>query len=66
MAVLLAKCGKASTVGVRLAYDGRGNAVIRRKEDVEMAVEALGGLDSDLYAEQWVPFKKELAVIVAR
>ena len=49
-----------------MAYDGRGNAVIRGKEDIEVAVEALGGLDSDLYAEQWVPFKKELAVIVAR
>ena len=66
MAVLLVKCEKDSTVGFRMAYDGRGNAVIRGKGDIEMAVEALGGLDSDLYAEQWVPFKKELAVIVAR
>lgn len=48
------------------AYDGRGNAVVRREEECEEAVEALGGFHRGLYAEQWAPFEKELAVMVAR
>jgi phosphoribosylaminoimidazole carboxylase len=48
----------------RLAYDGRGNVVITDLENLEKALEALP--TQDLYAEQWVPFEKELAVMVAR
>jgi phosphoribosylaminoimidazole carboxylase len=48
----------------RLAYDGRGNAVIRSKDDVDAAIKQLG--KDGLYAEQWMPFEKELAVMVAR
>ena len=47
------------------AYDGKGNAVVRSEADIEAAMEALGG-GSMLYAEKWVPFAKELAVMVAR
>lgn len=50
----------------RLAYDGRGNAVAKREEDLSSAVTALGGYDRGLYVEKWAPFVKELAVIVAR
>ncbi|XP_031492940.1 phosphoribosylaminoimidazole carboxylase, chloroplastic isoform X2 [Nymphaea colorata] len=50
----------------RLAYDGRGNAVAYKKEDLASAVSALGGYGRGLYAERCVPFVKELAVIVAR
>lgn len=44
-------------------YDGRGNTVVAKPEDVKPAMEALG---AKLYAEKFVPFKKELAVMVAR
>ena len=50
----------------RLAYDGRGNAVIKSAGEVEEAVASLGGFERGLYAERWVPFQKELAVMVAR
>lgn len=50
----------------RLAYDGRGNAVVHCKEDITAAVSALGGFEHGLYAEKWAPFIKELAVILAR
>src|SRR5258708_17920657 len=48
----------------RLAYDGRGNYVIRSPDDIPLALAALG--TTELYAEQWVPFDKEFAVMVAR
>lgn len=51
---------------IRLAYDGRGNYVIRSMGDIQSGVDALGGYKSQLYAEQWVEFRKELAVMVAR
>jgi len=50
-----------------LAYDGRGNAMIKSMEDCEKAFEALGGgKRGKLYAERWVEFKKELAVMVVK
>lgn len=56
-----------------LAYDGRGNFVVRSAEDAETALSALGaGLNVDaasrrtLYAEKWIPFEKEVAVMVVR
>ncbi len=48
----------------KLAYDGRGNAVIRTKEDIPQAFKALGG--QNLYAEGWILFTKELAVMIGR
>jgi len=48
----------------RLAYDGRGNAVVRTATDIPQAVKALGG--QGLYAEGWIPFTKELAVMITR
>ncbi|GFS30237.1 phosphoribosylaminoimidazole carboxylase, putative [Actinidia rufa] len=50
----------------RLAYDGRGNAVAGREEEISSAVNALGGYARGLYVEKWASFSKELAVIVAR
>ncbi|KAJ3045923.1 phosphoribosylaminoimidazole carboxylase ade2 [Rhizophlyctis rosea] len=53
-----------------LAYDGRGNRVIRSASDVAAAVQELGGGPKNdgpaLYVEKWVPFVKELAVMVAK
>lgn len=46
------------------AYDGRGNAVIKNRADIPIALEKLKG--RQLYAEQYIPFERELAVIAAR
>ncbi|KAI0747705.1 phosphoribosylaminoimidazole carboxylase [Daedaleopsis nitida] len=47
-----------------LAYDGRGNFVIRDLVQAQDAITALG--NRPLYAEKWVPFVKEIAVMVVR
>ena len=47
-----------------LAYDGRGNFVLRDVAQAEEAIAALGA--RPLYAEKWVPFVKEIAVMVVR
>jgi phosphoribosylaminoimidazole carboxylase len=48
-----------------LAYDGKGNAVVNSSSELDEVFDSLnGGLD--LYAEQMVPFIKELAVMVVR
>lgn len=46
------------------AYDGRGNMLINSKADIKKALEQFAG--RELYAEKFVPFKKELAVMVVR
>jgi phosphoribosylaminoimidazole carboxylase len=47
-----------------LAYDGRGNFVVR---DLSQSKDAIAGLGNrPLYAEKWVPFTKEIAVMVVR
>ncbi|KAJ1920807.1 phosphoribosylaminoimidazole carboxylase ade2 [Mycoemilia scoparia] len=46
------------------AYDGRGNYVVKSRDHVEEAWNALGG--KLLYAEKFVPFTKELAIMVVR
>lgn len=47
-----------------MAYDGRGNFVVKNKEMIPEALEFLK--DRPLYAEKWAPFKKELAVMIVR
>lgn len=46
------------------AYDGKGNFVIKKVTDIEIGIENLSG--RDLYVEKFVPFTKELAVMVAK
>lgn len=46
------------------AYDGRGNMVVSSDNDINKAFELFS--DKKLYAEGFVPFEKELAVMVAR
>lgn len=46
------------------AYDGRGNALIGNEKEIDDALEKLK--DRKLYVEKFVPFLKELAVMVAR
>ncbi len=51
----------------RMAYDGKGNAVVKSPEHIEEAYNKLGGnVGNELYLEKWCPFTKELAVMVAR
>ena len=52
-----------------MAYDGRGNKVVKSESEVRESIQALGGgapKGPELYAEKWVEFKKELAVMVAK
>ncbi len=46
------------------AYDGRGNALINNKADFKKGLKKLKG--RKLYIEKFVPFSKELSVVVAR
>jgi 5-(carboxyamino)imidazole ribonucleotide synthase len=46
------------------AYDGRGNFVVKNKSDIQKGLDKLKG--RNLYAERFVKFKKELAVMVAK
>jgi len=48
----------------RLGYDGKGQAVVGDEADLLMALKALGG--SELIAEQWVPFDREVSAIGVR
>ncbi|KAJ3226765.1 phosphoribosylaminoimidazole carboxylase ade2 [Clydaea vesicula] len=50
----------------KLAYDGRGNFVIKSQKDFHSGLKALGNGKMELYIEKFVPFVKELAVMVAR
>lgn len=45
-------------------YDGRGNYVIKNIEDIALAI-AAQGIDK-VYVEEYIPFDKELAVMIAR
>ncbi|KAF9792435.1 phosphoribosylaminoimidazole carboxylase [Thelephora terrestris] len=47
-----------------LAYDGRGNFVLRHASEIEEALATLK--DRPLYAEKWVKFEREIAVMVVR
>lgn len=47
-----------------LAYDGRGNFVVKTKDSIKEALSFLS--ERPLYAEKWCPFVKELAVMVVR
>lgn len=47
-----------------LAYDGRGNYVVKSEEDIEKGLEFLA--NRPLYAEKWASFKKELSVMIIR
>lgn len=50
--------------GAKGSYDGRGNFKVRSANDFESAVAQMG--DQPLYAEKFVPFEMELAVMVMR
>ncbi|NLL71077.1 MAG: 5-(carboxyamino)imidazole ribonucleotide synthase [Epulopiscium sp.] len=47
-------------------YDGKGNAVIRNKNDIEQAYEQLGQGQFPLMVEEWIVFEKEISVLACR
>ena len=53
---------KATTGG----YDGKGNALVRNEEDIEMKYQALGSGQVELMAEKFLNFKKEISVLACR
>jgi len=51
----------------RDAYDGKGNATVRRADDLDAAWAALGGhRGRQLYVEEFCAFERELAIIITR
>jgi 5-(carboxyamino)imidazole ribonucleotide synthase len=46
----------------RGGYDGKGQYIIRNKQDIEKAAELL--LHGQCVLEKWIPFKKEISVIL--
>lgn len=61
----LKKFGGKMLLKTRLgAYDGRGNMVVENDKEIDVAFEKFG--DTPLYAEKFIPFEKELAVMVSR
>ena len=50
----------------RNGYDGYGNATLREAQDLEPAWERLSKGGRSLFFEQFIPFERELAVMVVR
>jgi len=50
----------------RNAYDGYGNRTVRTSAELEAAMADLGFPQRLLYAEKYIPFRMELATLVAR
>lgn len=50
----------------RLAYDGRGNALVTSEGELAAAAASLGGYGHGLYAERLEAFAMELSIMVAR
>ncbi len=48
----------------RMGYDGKGQAVLRRDDEVDAAWQRLSG--QPLLLEQFVPFQRELSILAAR
>jgi 5-(carboxyamino)imidazole ribonucleotide synthase len=53
---------KTATMG----YDGKGQVIITREEDIENSFESLNAGSTELIVEQFVPFLVELSTICAR
>lgn len=47
-------------------YDGKGNAVIKTKDDVTTAYDSLGAGKLPLMVEEFIPFEKEVSILVCR
>jgi phosphoribosylaminoimidazole carboxylase len=49
-----------------MAYDGKGNFLLRSEDDIDRALEFLGNGSRPLFAEAYAPFVREIAVMVVR
>lgn len=47
-------------------YDGKGNVVIHKKEEIEEAFATLGSLSVPLMVEECIPFEKEISILACR
>ena len=47
-------------------YDGKGQWVIKSRDEIPIAMEAWNKAGMDMIIEQFIPFSKEISVIVAR
>lgn len=50
----------------KMGYDGYGNASVKNKNEFETAIKKLSSRHAELYAEEFVNFQKELAIMVVR
>ncbi len=50
----------------RMGYDGKGQAILHSRAEVEGAWEMLGGGGKPLILEQFVPFSRELSILAVR
>ncbi|MCX7876334.1 MAG: 5-(carboxyamino)imidazole ribonucleotide synthase [Melioribacteraceae bacterium] len=50
----------------KLGYDGYGNFIVKSESSFKEGIEKLSKRHSELYAEEFIDFKKELAIIVVR
>ncbi|MCX7611934.1 MAG: 5-(carboxyamino)imidazole ribonucleotide synthase [Ignavibacterium sp.] len=50
----------------KMGYDGYGNATIKNKNQFETAIQKLSSRHAELYAEEFISFQKELAIMVVR
>jgi 5-(carboxyamino)imidazole ribonucleotide synthase len=50
----------------KMGYDGYGNATVKNKNEFETAIKKLTSRHAELYAEEFVNFQKELAIMVVR
>lgn len=48
------------------SYDGKGNATVRTEPELESAWPEMSRGGAKLYAERWVEFERELAIIITR
>jgi 5-(carboxyamino)imidazole ribonucleotide synthase len=61
------KLGKKFLVKSRkMGYDGYGNATIKNKNEFTASLEKLSSRHSELYAESFINFRKELAIMIIR
>ena len=50
----------------RLGYDGKGQAVVKTRDDAQRVWDDMGSAESGLIYEEWIPFDCEVSIIGAR
>lgn len=47
-------------------YDGKGQFVLHKEEEIPAAWDQLSAMDKELVLEQWIPFRREISVVICR